>query len=181
MNNTDNNVIETLKSEKIKLGRFTVMSDIIKRNDRMQNYDYLDIPDGVCILPVYNNEIITIHQYRYPVKSWQYELPGGIIDKGETPEEAAVRELKEETGLIADEIISLGSFYPSFGSTNEKIYLFLAICNERGEDEKEPFEIINISKKTVKDFETMIEEGSFNHGAGLAAWARCRKRFELAK
>lgn len=80
--------------------------------------------EGVSILPFHWENIITLREYRYPIRSWQTELPGGLIDPGETPEQAAVRELKEETGYEADEVISLGYFYPLFGSTDEKIHLF---------------------------------------------------------
>ena len=52
-------------------------------------------------------------------------------------EEAAVRELKEETGYSVREMHSLGAFYPSFGSTNEKIWLFAAECGETGESARE--------------------------------------------
>lgn len=58
--------------------------------------------DGVVIYPVYQPEpdkIVLLRQFRYPVNQYIYELPAGLIDDGEQPEAAAVRELKEETGL----------------------------------------------------------------------------------
>ncbi|MDE6983080.1 MAG: NUDIX hydrolase [Lachnospiraceae bacterium] len=58
--------------------------------------------EGVVIYPVLKEDpkkIVMIRQYRYPIGAYLYELPAGLIDAGETPEAAAVREMKEETGL----------------------------------------------------------------------------------
>ena len=59
-------------------------------------------PDGVVIYPVYRRDpekLVVIRQFRYPVNAYMYEVPAGLIDAGEDPIEAAVREMKEETGL----------------------------------------------------------------------------------
>ena len=58
--------------------------------------------EGVCILPFHGDKVITLKEYRYPIRSWQRELLGGLIDLGETPEESAKRELLEETGYEAE-------------------------------------------------------------------------------
>lgn len=58
--------------------------------------------EGVVIYPVWKEDpekIVMIRQYRYPLDDYLYELPAGLIDAGETPDQAAVREMKEETGL----------------------------------------------------------------------------------
>ena len=58
--------------------------------------------EGVVIYPVLREDpekIVLIRQYRYPLGDHLYELPAGLIDEGETPDAAAVREMKEETGL----------------------------------------------------------------------------------
>lgn len=58
--------------------------------------------EGVVIYPVLRDDpekIVMIRQYRYPLDDYLYELPAGLIDAGETPDVAAVREMKEETGL----------------------------------------------------------------------------------
>ncbi len=58
--------------------------------------------EGVVIYPILKEEpekIVMIRQYRYPLGDYLYELPAGLIDDGETPDIAAVREMKEETGL----------------------------------------------------------------------------------
>lgn len=58
--------------------------------------------EGIVIYPVWREEpdkLVLIRQYRYPVDAWLYELPAGLIDAGETAAQAAVREMKEETGL----------------------------------------------------------------------------------
>lgn len=61
-----------------------------------------DAAEGVVIYPVLREDpekIVMIRQYRYPLGDYLYELPAGLIDEGETPGMAAVREMKEETGL----------------------------------------------------------------------------------
>lgn len=58
--------------------------------------------NGIVIYPVWKKEpekLVMLRQYRYPLDAWLYELPAGLIDEGETAGEAAVREMKEETGL----------------------------------------------------------------------------------
>ncbi|MCM1103914.1 MAG: NUDIX hydrolase [Clostridium sp.] len=58
--------------------------------------------EGIVIYPVWKEEpdkLVLIRQYRYPLDLWLYELPAGLIDAGETAAQAAVREMKEETGL----------------------------------------------------------------------------------
>lgn len=59
--------------------------------------------DGVVIYPVYQpdpGKLVVLRQFRYPINQYIYELPAGLIDAGETAETAAVREMKEETGLV---------------------------------------------------------------------------------
>ena len=58
--------------------------------------------NGIVIYPIWKRnpeKIVMLRQYRYPLDTWLYELPAGLIDEGETASEAAVREMKEETGL----------------------------------------------------------------------------------
>ena len=58
--------------------------------------------EGIVIYPVMKDapdKIVMIRQYRYPLDAYLYELPAGLVDAGETPSQAAIREMKEETGL----------------------------------------------------------------------------------
>lgn len=59
-------------------------------------------PEGIVIYPILKEEpdkIVLIKQYRYPIDAYLYELPAGLVDQGETIGQAAIREMKEETGL----------------------------------------------------------------------------------
>jgi len=71
------------------------------------------LPDGAFVLPLLDNgNILLVHQYRLFNGGWRYEIPGGIIDQAESEEDAALRELEEETGYKAHELEKLLDFRP---------------------------------------------------------------------
>ena len=67
-----------------------------------------------------------VRQYRHGAGQLTLETPGGLIDPGETPAEAAARELLEETGYAADEIVSLGAVNPNPALFSNRLHGFLA-------------------------------------------------------
>jgi ADP-ribose pyrophosphatase len=138
-------------------------------DNKEQPYSYVKVKSGVCILPIVENEVIIIKQYRYSTERWSWELPAGMIDDGEESIDAAKRELTEETGYVADEIGYLGSVYPSEGYTNEVIYLYYAKCNNQIEQCLEATEQIKVYKKSFDVIHQMILNNEFKHGGGIAA------------
>ena len=70
-------------------------------------YIVLDGPDVVIIIPELEDCFLMVEQWRHGSSEICKEFPGGVIDKGETPEQGALRELLEETGLIADRVENL--------------------------------------------------------------------------
>lgn len=162
-------------SEKQKVDRFGVIIEkVIVPNGEERNFSYLDFAKGVCVLPITkDNEIICLKQYRHAMKSWQWELPAGMIDKdSDSPLEIAKKELEEETGNKAEHWMDLGSFYPSPGSTTEEIYLFAATGLIASEQQLESSEQIELHNLTMQEVKNLIKQGEFKHGAGLAAVLR---------
>ena len=105
-------------------------------------------PGGAVVVPVKDDDkIVMVNQFRYPFQKFLLELPAGKLDKNEKPIDCAVRELEEETGYKAKEIIELGSICTTPGYSTEVLYIFLAkdlvtgIYNrEEGEHGMEVFE-----------------------------------------
>lgn len=116
------------------------------------------ICDGVLILPVTkDDEVVLIKQYRPAIGDFIYELPAGLIDKGENIEEAAKRELYEETGLkcLYSELI-LKPSYVSAGLTDESIAVVKMLVDgdtsTENLEEDEEIEVIKIKFNELKDF-----------------------------
>lgn len=116
--------------------------------------------DAVCMFAVDEeapDTAILIKQYRYPVGDYVYELPSGLVDPGETPQEAAIREFREETGLgftITGE--NFGAYYPSCGMTNEKVLVLYGAAwghvSTAFQSDDEDIEVVRLSQKDVPDF-----------------------------
>ena len=91
---------------------------------------YIDTPASVMVIPVtVNGNLVLVKQYRHNLKCDTLELPAGTLDKDEEPEQAAIRELGEETGYILPPGVSLrplGSFYSLPSETNRYTHYFLA-------------------------------------------------------
>lgn len=89
--------------------------------------EVVEHPGGVCIAALTEEgELLFVRQFRYPFGEVVRELPAGKLEYGEDPLEAGKRELKEETGAVAERYTSLGRLYPSPGYCGEIIHLYLA-------------------------------------------------------
>ncbi|MFA7550675.1 MAG: NUDIX hydrolase, partial [Sedimentibacter sp.] len=135
--------------------------------------EIVDHKDAACILAVNNDKIILVKQYRKAVEEFILELPAGILNIAEEPQEGALRELKEETGYRADKINLIYEFYTSPGFSNEKVYLFKAselIFEGTNFDEDECIETIEVNAEEAKK---MLESGRITDSKtiiGLLHW-----------
>jgi len=121
--------------------------------------------------------IIMERQYRYACGRAVLEIPAGKIDKGETdPVGAAVRELKEETGYTASEIIHLGNCNPSCAYSEEVIYLYLMRGLTRGEQDLDADEVIELIEMPFDEVYGMAVRGEIVDSKTLAALLMAKGR-----
>jgi ADP-ribose pyrophosphatase len=91
-------------------------------------------PDGVIIVPLHSgeNRLVVTKEYRVAVGDYKYGFPAGLVDEGETVQEAARRELEEETGLILKRIIRISPpVFSSTGMTDETVSMVYVECEGR--------------------------------------------------
>lgn len=123
------------------------------------NREVLEHSGGVSVLAFESDFIYLIKQYRHAVEDILIEAPAGRLEKGEDPKDAALRELSEETGLVAKTLTPLGFMYPTPGYSTEKIYLYLASDLSLGITNFDPDEWIETLKVSFDDAIQMIEDG----------------------
>ncbi len=117
-----------------------------------------------------DEKIVMVRQYRYPVDQITFELAGGVIEKDENPETAALREMQEETGYTSNEVEYLFKAAANPALMNGTAYFFLARNAEKiastNFDELEDLDVVNFSKG---EFLQMLKENKFQHGVQLGA------------
>ena len=168
----EKNNYNIVSSKKTQIGRFEIVYDMIEQNGKDYPYSYIKMKRGVGVLGFVDDSVILLHQYRYIWNKWFWEIPGGMVEDDEEPEDAAIRELEEETGFQTKTIQSLGVCYPSIGSTTEIQYLYVAKCEKKSIQQLDALEKIKISLVDIAEFKRMIELNEFCHGMGLAAWSK---------
>lgn len=115
-------------------------------------------PDAVVIVPYHKQEekLVVIKEFRVALGGYQYGFPAGLVDKGESVEEAGKRELYEETGLIVTKKIKKSpAIFSSSGMTDESISLLYVECEgiptSRFNEASEDIEVMLLSRKQASD------------------------------
>jgi ADP-ribose pyrophosphatase len=126
-------------------------------------------PGSVVVLPVLpDGRILLIQQYRHATRQYLWELVAGRIDDGETPRQAAARELIEETGYRATKFRIFLDIFPTPGFLEERMYILLAEGLTEGEAQPEEDEKILSRAYNRKQLEEMIRTGKLRDAKSIA-------------
>ncbi len=133
----------------------------------------------VAIVPLLeNSDVLLVRQYRLPATQVLLEVPAGGVDEGESPEEAAQRELAEECGRHAGRLERLGGFYVSPGFCTEFVHLFLARELEAVIASPDPDEEIEVVRLSLAEALRLVTAGEIRDGKSIIGlmWASAKVR-----
>lgn len=156
---------KSISSETVFQGRIiTVKVDQVEMPDgKVSARELVNHPGGVGVVALTENrEVILVKQYRKSIETSIYEIPAGKLDPGEDPRDCGIRELEEETGLIANNFEYLGFVYPSPGFTDEKTHIFLATDLKQGESHLDPDEYLDVVRMPIEEVEEKILKNEMN-------------------
>lgn len=153
--------IKLINTKRIYKGRLLDLTFDTLRVQRTNIFrETVHHPGSCVVLPqIKDGGIVFVRQYRHPAGRYLLEIPAGGIEKGETPQQCAKRELKEEAGYKARYWKKLLDFYPCPGYSTERLYLFLARGLEPVLKELEPDELIKTYIIHLNDALKLIKSG----------------------
>jgi ADP-ribose pyrophosphatase len=125
--------------------------------------------DYSTVVPfISKNEILVIESYRHLVDSTQIEVPSGYIDEGESPKEAAIRELKEETGYTTKDVISIGDYTLDYSMFEQKGNLFVAYGLDKEQEQSLGImEKIDVKIMNIMEIKQLLFEGKVLNAASI--------------
>lgn len=139
-------------------------------NGSLASREVVEHPGGVTVLPLdAEGRVIMVRQYRYPLHNTLLELPAGKLEKGEDHRVCGIRELQEEVGITADEVIYLGGLYLSPGYSNEVLHLYLARGLHQGECHPDEDEFLEIERVPFDKLLDMVMRDEIHDAKTVAA------------
>ncbi len=170
--------IELLQNTRI-LDLFEV-TDVSPYSQKEHSFVYIDSARWVNMVPVTEQgDVVMIRQYRHGSQDVTLEIPGGMVDDGEEPSRAAVRECHEETGYRAESVSSLGELNPNPALFNNCLHTFFGFVSEGGarvhvsETERTAVELVPIG-----DLKPLLLDGSIDHALVCATLWRFLDRWQ---
>jgi 8-oxo-dGTP pyrophosphatase MutT (NUDIX family) len=131
-------------------------------------YYSLRLPDYAAIVAITPAErVVIVRQYRPAVEKYTLELPSGLVDPGESPAQAAARELLEETGYRVRDVELLGGMNPDTGRLGNRIWACVAKDARRVEG-RAPEDGIEVLEWSFADLRAAVADGRFDHALHVA-------------
>ncbi len=151
--------------------------NVLLPNGKTGEREYTVHGGAVCVLPLLEDGTVLLErQFRYAMDQVLTEIPAGKLDSPqEDPRSAALRELREETGARAEELIFLGRFFPACAYSTEVIHMFLARKLTFGDRELDDDEFLNVFRMPLEELVAQVLAGQIpdakTQAAALRVWA----------
>ncbi len=141
------------------------------RRGTKKNFVVIDAPDWVMVLALTPaRELVLVRQFRYGIDDFSLEVPGGVVDRGEDPLVAGVRELREETGYAGEAARLLGRVHPNPAMQNNRMHILFVENAQRVDqqswDEDEEMELLVLP---VDQVYALARNGGITHAMVLDA------------
>jgi 8-oxo-dGTP pyrophosphatase MutT (NUDIX family) len=142
------------------------------RTNAEHDFYVIETRDWVNIIPLTaDHQVVMVRQYRHGSREVTLEIPGGLVDPGDTPEKAAARELLEETGYQADEVMKIGVANPNPAIFNNRCYTFVARNVKKVSDPMpDQTEDIEVALIPLVDIPELIRKGKIDHTIVISAF-----------
>lgn len=129
---------------------------------RLQEYHVFEIANAVAVVPLTKDgDVLMLAHYRHPAGTTGWETPAGRIHEGESPEDAARRELREETGYEAGRLVPLPGFHPTGGISAHYAHAFCALdCERVGELDLDDCERLRLERMPLAEAEALLDSGA---------------------
>jgi ADP-ribose pyrophosphatase len=140
---------------------------------RLATREVVEHSEVVCIVPIdADGNVLMVRQYRKPAETTLLEIPAGGVDPGEAADQAALRELQEETGFTTDNLEHLMNFWATPGFCDEFMHAYLARGLRQGSPEHQPDsdeEIQEVVRVPLYGTPEMIQRGEIRDAKSIAS------------